>query len=1252
MKLRSSLSKFKQKCKAVLKRKEPAEDDGQHKAVTQRRRLVKKSRKDIGLVTNPAPEVGDDPNQACLPTTQEPSLPEIAVDTSEARAASEPSSNVNGQAPTRVIAYEEALNSCPTLSRGTHVTFEDTPPKQSSSASTRGDTPTRASHSTQTTPSTQSSRSIPISFLCELPGSSTFNDPGLQHDQSSANTALVEQKNESREQEAKYWGVRDIVQTLDENQAADRSQAIAADIYQQQQEDPFHDFGMVPSRGRSEVATTQPSTHVMAIAYVMNRDPFNVFEPQLPSGGHADAATAELIPARNNNDSRMAVATVGILPSCETSSGIGLRKAPGPITVGWNDIQPSTNASGAIIPDILEQFAAEPAECYSSPDGQTASEAYSIFSKDSREEYPFPRISTILSNSASSNGKIDGIRADQHRVNDSLNGLDDDVANEDLEIGNDHASVSSETPSAWERAYESQEQTHKIELQDLNEDHAAEVQELNETVTALQEQLKDSVNRKQHVEKIHQKKCSEKEIELQKQITRTHEAMQICEGLKEQLNDKDQKLEDQKRQMDLLGSESKAKSKLLESQRVKESNHDKCTVQPMRQEIARLTQLNREFYWQTRNQEDSLAALTQQLKGQPNLPIVQAALDNASRDRDIARSDLERVTQAFQQALGDRNNAYFEIDRLTRRIQDTQELQDDSGIPGKDLLQKTQERYQELEKKANTTFNLWRDDKKRHENEKIVLKAEIEEQRNMALRLEGTGIQTGRELNRMCAIVEQYVESNRAGSQNVNAALQAMVDASKTTCDELKDKNAALESQIKVQEKENLDQKTTLRLRERFIMDKDLAVKKAEDAEANAEIAVDHLYHVHKMQTLGHEETIEEQSQQLKSALNKCGDLEAHIESLMHSGFGVDDPDTLDRFQSEIVNLQQYITDLKEVIAQHEEKIKALEPPPRTLSDAIDDAATDHGYHILKMNWADAQEEIQRLKKTLEVVRNGCDPEKFEVAQNYSKLKQVYDKLDRRNSELEMEHQELEYHNGKLQGRYDRLERDHKTWLAKTSQDKQTSQAADRGSLDDAMKNVAFLGQIAENLIGNLAEAWCGPSLEIREDDQEGQRRKQELVDALVAIREITGNPDETEGAADEDAGDIARGLQAVAEQALIQVGIIDSATVTAGTVDEGNIDSEYNEYIANFQDGKPSNNGQRIDYPLNPTPSPSHPPQPLASHPPTQLTFVETGSAPSMIPRTTPRPGPTFGVDYIGFGSESEGSEDDEGFDDEELYE
>ena len=541
------------------------------------------------------------------------------------------------------------------------------------------------------------------------------------------------------------------------------------------------------------------------------------------------------------------------------------------------------------------------------------------------------------------------------------------------------------------------------------------------------------------------------------------------------------------------------------------------------------------------------------------------------------------------------------------------------------------------------------DDQKRHENEKIFHKAEIEAQRNMVYRLEGKSIQAGREFNRMHAIVEEFVKNNQGGPRTIDPTLQAMVDAWKATCDELKKKNDALESQVKVKEKENLDQKTTLRLRDRIIVNKDTLVKEAENAKAAAERAVDDLYHTHELRTSGYEETLEEQTQQLKCATNKIGDLEAHIESLMQAGFGVEDPETLDRHQFEIVNLQQHVTDLKLLIEQYEEEKQA--PKTRSLNGAIHDAVVEFNYEIESKKWADAQEEIQRLKTTLTHVGKGCDVAKFEVAQDYSKLQEKYLKLERESSDREMEYKELDYDNIKLQERYDELDREYKSWLTKTLEEQRRSRAADQKNWDEVMTKMTFLGQTAENLIGHLAQAWCGPGLEVREDDSEAQRRKQSLVDVLVAIRQITGDSSEGEqGAVVEDVEDAAPVQQAVVEQATIQEGTIEDTTVATETVDEAGEDDEDN---ANSKSSVSASRGQPVGYAFYPTPSTPHPCRANASHPSGQINFVQTESGTTEKPLTATQPGPTFGVDYIAFNSDasaySDASESEDS--DDELY-
>ncbi|KAL8959490.1 MAG: hypothetical protein Q9183_005625, partial [Haloplaca sp. 2 TL-2023] len=364
MKLRSKLSKFKEKCKEKCQqacgKRQPVDEIGQPKEAKPRRKLVKKTKVEFDVVTKPTPEVAEHPNRACLPPIEKSPLPENPTGPAKGKATTDPSPIANGEASTEVTTCEVALHPPATLSRGPHIQFDDTPPKQPSRASTCPDTPTPASRSTQNTTSTQSSTLIPISFLCELPGAYTFNDNALQHDQLAANTNLGEQKKESRKQEAEHWGVSGIPQPLDI--AADKVQTIAADIHQQQQEDPFHDFGMVFPPGPSEAATTRP------LGSGMIPNAFDVFERPILNGGHVDAEAAEDVLAKIDNVSGVAHSGVSVLPTRETTFSAGRPKAAEPITVGWDDIKPITDTPCALNYVELERSAAEPVEAHSDTD--------------------------------------------------------------------------------------------------------------------------------------------------------------------------------------------------------------------------------------------------------------------------------------------------------------------------------------------------------------------------------------------------------------------------------------------------------------------------------------------------------------------------------------------------------------------------------------------------------------------------------------------------------------------------------------------------------------------------------------------------------------------------------------------------------------------------------------------------------------------------------------------------------------------
>ncbi|KAL8885830.1 MAG: hypothetical protein Q9192_006587, partial [Flavoplaca navasiana] len=116
----------------------------------------------------------------------------------------------------------------------------------------------------------------------------------------------------------------------------------------------------------------------------------------------------------------------------------------------------------------------------------------------------------------------------------------------------DRASVKSSTPSAWERALESREQSFQIEIEDLKDDHAAEVGKFREIIAKLEKEVESVRNRKQYVAEVAKKNVARIEEERENEVIYWSGLLDASESensdklweMNERLREKDQQLKE------------------------------------------------------------------------------------------------------------------------------------------------------------------------------------------------------------------------------------------------------------------------------------------------------------------------------------------------------------------------------------------------------------------------------------------------------------------------------------------------------------------------------------------------------------------------------------------------------------------------------------------------------------------------------------------------------------------------------------
>lgn len=641
---------------------------------------------------------------------------------------------------------------------------------------------------------------------------------------------------------------------------------------------------------------------------------------------------------------------------------------------------------------------------------------------------------------------------------------------------------------------EFREQSFQNEIKDLCEDHAAEIEGLQEKIAELEGQVRTANNRKSHVEKIAQKKLVDKIAEIDLQSSELDVAYSDNNEKEARLKEIDERLRVKEERIHFLESFTEYHSRLYSELKDQQLSDRLWVIEPLRQEVARLTSLNLEYQQLHANQASLLSAFQDQIQNQPDYAELQAAFAEACKERDIFKADAEQIRKLFEQTLGELNEARNMIVSQNVRLWNyscKHEDDPDRHAGAGDLLEKTRERCRDLEKKANECYSLWKDDTRLHQNEKVLLKAEIEERQNKINILEGMGILCGQEVSRLTAIFEQHVNVNLTGLGNIHGTLQAMYEASQETVRELKTKNGQLQSQVDVSEKDNHQHKVALRLCEQMLDDKDAEIRDINEAKAEAERMVDDLNSKYEMRELAVKEKLTDKDQQLEWTKKQFEDLEAHVESLMQSGFGVESAETIERHQEEIFNLQQYIANLQTENKEFHQR--QLEQNQKDMLDGICAAQNEVHMKAHQDNWENAQEEILKLKHYITLIDKGCDPEKFDIAQDYSKLRNEYAELEKKYTDL----------------------------LEETIQTMHKCAATEEEKATEASRKIAVLGQLVENLCAQLAEAWFGPEQDVDDGDQDGLERQQTLVKTLTSVRDMVATPtgDEHVPVEDEEGG-------------------------------------------------------------------------------------------------------------------------------------
>ncbi|KAL9631436.1 MAG: hypothetical protein Q9204_004228, partial [Flavoplaca sp. TL-2023a] len=294
-----------------------------------------------------------------------------------------------------------------------------------------------------------------------------------------------------------------------------------------------------------------------------------------------------------------------------------------------------------------------------------------------------------------------------------------DNHNEDDGKTGDGASVKSSTPSAWERALESREQSFQIEIEDLKDDHAAEIGKFREIIAKLEQEAESVRNRKQYVAEVAKKNIAKIQEERDNEVIywsglldaseseNSSKLWEMNEQLRErvqQLKQKDDEIQQKdaiiKRQNDWAVTTAAWNSQLkadFEDAKIHETR-------PLQQEIDRLTALNIENEHQIADQSSQINFLrTTQVRVHDSGDQLLPRLLEAFKERDQYKTHMQSYGDRYEQTLGDLMAARKEIHHQNQQLQKFNFENED--VPHltevADLLEKTKEACRHLEKKAN-----------------------------------------------------------------------------------------------------------------------------------------------------------------------------------------------------------------------------------------------------------------------------------------------------------------------------------------------------------------------------------------------------------------------------------------------------------------------------------------------------------------------------------------------------------------------
>ncbi|KAL8678364.1 MAG: hypothetical protein Q9224_007122, partial [Gallowayella concinna] len=392
----------------------------------------------------------------------------------------------------------------------------------------------------------------------------------------------------------------------------------------------------------------------------------------------------------------------------------------------------------------------------------------------------------------------------------------------------------------------SKERSFRIDLEDLREDHAAEVSGLNEKIANLEKEVRAAKKRKAYVETVANKKIAQKDAGIaarDRQIEGKDFELCYQTGLYEaafsELEEKEQALQLSNSKASTLKQQLAYWIRLYTEIRNDRIANQHWVIEPLQQEVARLTAQNCDFVWTMSAQSSQINYLydTHAQVQQRHAELL-SVLAKTCEERDQFKADLQHCTDNYEQTLGDLITARKEISAKDDRFKAFNCEHEDNVHPAEaaHLLELSQEQCRGLEKMANECSSREQQTWKKLDLERDAWELKAKYMQKTIDNLEGkvAVIETSNE--RLVDLMEQRIEE-----PIVQNPLQRLYEESKQTVGDLKIHISHQNAQIAHQQREIHQHEVTISLRDRSMQDKDSELSSLCEAKADAERQVEEI---------------------------------------------------------------------------------------------------------------------------------------------------------------------------------------------------------------------------------------------------------------------------------------------------------------------------------------------------------------------------------------------------------------------------